>query len=175
HAFNRDLPYARFVQEQIAADVLFPDDPAGIVATGFLATGPWDESSLRDIREDSIDREIGRYLDRDDVVTTVMSTFVSTTAHCARCHNHKFDPITQEEYYGLQAVFAGTDKGNRPYDPDPVVAGHRRRLTERKEMVSKRGAALTASLLDAALQAEVAAWEQMLAPSARAWEVLVAA
>src|SRR5205807_8112451 len=99
---------------------------------------------------------------RNSIVTWVISTCVSTTAQCARCHNHKFDPIQQEEYYGLQAVFARNDKGNRPYDPDPVVAGHRRRLTERKEMVSKRGAALTASLLDAALQAEVAAWGRCL-------------
>ena len=68
-AFNDDKPYARFVQEQIAGDVLFPDDPWATIATGFLAAGPWDESSLRDIREDTIDREIGRYLDRDDMVT----------------------------------------------------------------------------------------------------------
>src|SRR5438270_71708 len=128
--------------------VLCPDDPAGIVATGFLATGPCDESSLRDIREDSIDREIGRYLHRDDVVTTVMSTFVSTTAHCARCHDHKFDPISQEEYYSLQAVFAGTDKGNRPYDPDPEMADRRRRLTERKRRLGRRGDAVDVTLAD---------------------------
>jgi mono/diheme cytochrome c family protein len=171
-AFNDDKPYARFVQEQVAGDVLFPDDPAATVATGFLATGPWDESSLRDIREDSIDREIGRYLDRDDIVTTVMSTFVSTTVHCARCHDHKFDPITQEEYYGLQAVFAGTDKANRPYDPDPQVAARRHHLTERKAQLARRDPALETTLLDAALQAEVAAWEKTTAQSARLWQVL---
>src|SRR5262249_11611165 len=66
-AFNADKPYARFVQEQVAGDALFPDDPDAIVALGMLATGPWDESSLRDIRDDSIDRQIGRYLDRDDI------------------------------------------------------------------------------------------------------------
>ena len=59
-SFNEDKPYARFVEEQIAGDVLFPRDPEGIVATGFLATGPWDESSLRDIREDTIDRQVAR-------------------------------------------------------------------------------------------------------------------
>jgi Protein of unknown function (DUF1553)/Protein of unknown function (DUF1549)/Planctomycete cytochrome C len=171
-AFNRDMPYARFVQEQVAGDMLFPDDPWATVATGFLASGPWDESSLRDIREDSIDREIGRYLDRDDIVTTVMSTFVSSTVHCARCHDHKFDPISQEEYYSLQAVFAGTDKGNRPYDVDPQVAGQRRRLTERKAQIAKRGEAVEASLLDAGLQAEVAAWEKTVAQSDRLWQVL---
>ena len=89
-----------------------------------LAAGPWDESSLRDIRDDSIDRQIGHYIDRDDMVTTVMSTFVSATVHCARCHDHKFDPISQEDYYSLQAVFAGVDKAERGYDTDPALDRH---------------------------------------------------
>src|SRR5207245_11444177 len=116
--------------------VLCPRDPWAPVATGFRASGPSDESSLRDIREDSLDREIGRYLDRDDIVTTVMSTFVSTTVHCARCHDHKFDPISQEEYYSLQAFFAGSDKGNRPYDLDPKVTERRRHLTEQQTQLA---------------------------------------
>jgi hypothetical protein len=91
-AFNSDKPYARFVEEQIAGDVLYPRDPKATVALGFLATGPWDESSLRDIREDSSDRAIARYLDRDDIVSTTLNTFTSTTVQCARCHDHKFDP-----------------------------------------------------------------------------------
>ncbi len=82
-SFNADKPYVRFVQEQIAADAMFPDQPKLIAALGFLAAGPWDESSLRDIREDSIDRQVGYYLDRDEMVTSVMSTFQSLTAHCA--------------------------------------------------------------------------------------------
>jgi mono/diheme cytochrome c family protein len=171
-AFNDDLPYARFVQEQIAGDILFPNDPWATVATGFLAGGPWDESSLRDIREDSIDREIGRYLDRDDIVTTVLSTFASTTAHCARCHDHKFDPITQAEYYALQAVFAGTDKANRPYDPDPRVAGRRQELVQRKALLKRQRETLDRELLEQPLQAEVAAWEQVVAQSAGSWQAL---
>jgi hypothetical protein len=131
-SFNDDKPYVRFVQEQLAGDVLFPDDAQAVIALGFLATGPWDESSLRDIREDTIDREIARYLDRDDMVTTAMSTFVSTTAHCARCHDHKFDPITQGDYYALQAVFAGVDKADRPYDIDSRVAKQRQRQQQQR-------------------------------------------
>lgn len=127
-SFNADKPYARFVVEQLAGDVLHPDDADAVVALGFLATGPWDESSLRDIREDSVDRQIGRYLDRDDMVTTAVATFLSTTVHCARCHDHKFDPITMQEYYGLQAVFAGVDRADRAYDTDPRVAAKRREL-----------------------------------------------
>lgn len=126
-SFNADKPYARFVKEQLAGDALFPADPQATVALGFLASGPWDESSLRDIREDTLDRQIGRYLDRDDMLTTVIQTFTSTTAQCARCHDHKFDPIPQRDYYALQAVFAGVDRANRVYDEDPSL--HRRRQT----------------------------------------------
>jgi hypothetical protein len=171
-AFNRDTPYARFVQEQVAGDVLYPDDPWATVATGFLAAGPWDESSLRDIREDVIDREIGRYLDRDDIVSTVMATFASTTVHCARCHDHKFDPISQQEYYGLQAVFAGTDKANRPYDADPRVAARRRELLGQRARLTRRDAEAEANLLAPALQAEVAAWEAGVAVARGRWRVL---
>jgi hypothetical protein len=52
-------------------------------------------------------RQVGYYLDRDDMVTQTMSTFASSTVHCARCHDHKFDPISQSDYYALQADFAG--------------------------------------------------------------------
>jgi hypothetical protein len=134
-SFNSDKPYARFVQEQIAGDVLWPEDADANLAMGFLATGPWDESSLRDIRDDTIDRQIARYIDRDDMVTTAMSTFVSSTVHCARCHDHKFDPITQKDYYALQAVFAGVDKAERVFDTDPVVAAKRKQLAEAKQRV----------------------------------------
>ena len=127
-AFNQDRPYPRFIEEQVAADVLFPGEPGRVVALGMIAAGPWDESSLRDIREDSIDRQVGHYIDRDDMVSTVMSTFVSMTVHCARCHDHKFDPISQDDYYGLQAVFAGVDRADRAFDPDPDVGLLRRAL-----------------------------------------------
>ena len=136
-SFNADKPYARFVEEQVAGDVLFPEDPRATVALGFLAAGPWDESSLRDIREDTIDRQIGRYLDRDDVVMTVMQTFTSTTVQCARCHDHKFDPITQRDYYALQATFAGIDRANRAYDPDPAVSRQRQELKARLAAVNR--------------------------------------
>jgi Protein of unknown function (DUF1553)/Protein of unknown function (DUF1549)/Planctomycete cytochrome C len=136
-SFNRDKPYGRFVAEQVAADALFPDEPELVVALGMLAAGPWDESSLRDIRDDSIDRQIGHYMDRDDMVSTVMSTFVSSTAGCARCHDHKFDPISQDDYYSLQAVFAGVDKAERPYDTDKAVGRLRRSLAEQLAAAGK--------------------------------------
>ena len=76
------------------------------------------------------------------MVTTTMSTFVSMTAHCARCHDHKFDPIPQEDYYSLQAVFAGVDRADRPYDNDPAGIRRRRRLlAERRERYGAAAAA----------------------------------
>ena len=131
-SFNEDKLYPRFVQEQLAGDVLFPDAPQGVVATGFIAAGPWDESSQKFIVEDTVDKKIARNLDRDDMVMTTMSTLVSTTAHCARCHNHKFDPISQAEYYGLQAVFAGVDRAERPYDLDAKTHVLRQSLLRKK-------------------------------------------
>jgi mono/diheme cytochrome c family protein len=171
-SFNQDKPYARFVREQIAGDLLYPENTDAVRALGFLATGPWDESSLRDIREDSIDREIGRYLDRDDMVTTAMSTFISTTVHCARCHEHKFDPIPQKEYYALQAVFAGVDKANRPYDADPRAAAKRRRLNQEKARLQKLPKSADPSLLTPAVQAMVAAWEKKVGKAAQMWTIL---
>ena len=173
-SFNRDKPYARFVEEQLAGDVLFPDDPDGVIATGFMATGPWDESSLRDIQENTIDRQIARYLDRDDIVMTTMSTFASTTVHCARCHNHKFDPILQAEYYGLQAVFSAIDKADRPYDVDRPTHARRQALLKQKAALEVRSKAMMDSLLQPPVQTEVAAWEKSVNEQggAVAWTVL---
>ena len=120
-SFNDDKPYARFVEEQLAGDVLFPGEPQGIVATGFIVSGPWDFVGHAELREDTVDKRIARLLDRDDMVMTAMSTFTSLTVHCARCHDHKFDPIKQSDYYSLQAVFAGVDRADRPYDDDPGI------------------------------------------------------
>ncbi|MFO0964260.1 MAG: DUF1549 and DUF1553 domain-containing protein [Gemmataceae bacterium] len=171
-AFNADKPYARFVKEQIAGDILFPDDPWATVALGFLAAGPWDESSLRDIREDTIDRTMGQYLDRDDMVTTVALTFLSSTVQCARCHDHKFDPVPTDEYYALQAVFAGVDRANRVYDEDPRITAERRRLTERKKSLDGGTKALAALAKDAAVIKEVQAWEAERRRKKEAWTVL---
>ena len=171
-SFNQDKPYARFVQEQIAGDALWPDDPEALVAMGFLAAGPWDESSLRDIQEGTLDRQIARNLDRDDMVTTAMSTFISSTVHCARCHQHKFDPISQEEYYRLQAVFAGIGKGERAYDPDRGVAQQRLALQTQIAALPVQVAKLDSELLSAAHLVEAAAWEERIKAAISPWTVL---
>ncbi len=127
-SLNADLPYADFVARQLAADVVAPEDPAAVRALGFLAAGPWDYVGHVELREGTVDKAITRLLDRDDVVTNVMSTFASTTVHCARCHDHKFDAIGQRDYYALQAVFAGVERADREYDTDPAVAARRTQL-----------------------------------------------
>ena len=171
-SFNDDKPYSQFVAEQVAGDALFPADPQAVVATGFLATGPFDESSLQSIQDDTDDRRIAQYLDRDDMVTTVMSTFVSTTVHCARCHDHFFDPISQADYYALQAVFAGVDKGERSFDSDPEVG--RRRQSLRAELARLRGLKGQAdpSLLTPSAQEIATAWEAKQAAAPSVWQPL---
>ena len=130
-SFNSDRPYSRFVQEQLAGDVLWPDTIDGIEATGFISAGPWDFIGHAEVPEEKLDGQVARYLDRDDMVTSTMNTFASTTVQCARCHNHKFDPVTQKHYYSLQAVFAALDRADREYDRDPQVAEERSRLQDR--------------------------------------------
>lgn len=115
-SLNQAKPYSRFVREQLAGDVLCPDDPQGVIATGFLAAGPWDFVGHVELREGTVEKEKTRVLDRDDMVSNAIATFQSLTIHCARCHDHKFDPITQRDYYRLQAVFAGVDRGNRAFN-----------------------------------------------------------
>ncbi len=127
-AFNEDKPFSRFVQEQIAGDVLFPGDPDGILALGFIAAGPWDFIGHVEVPESKLDGKVARNLDRDDMVSGALNTFCSITVQCARCHNHKFDPITQDEYYGLQSIFAAVDRAERPYDLDPDVEKRREAL-----------------------------------------------
>lgn len=134
-SFNSDKPYAQFVREQVAGDVLFPGEPSTVRAIGMLATGPWDESSQMGISDGTIDKKIAQYLDRDDMIATVMSTFISVTVHCARCHDHKFDPVSMEDYYSLQAVFSGVDKVDRLYDPDAGLAKRRERLIAVKKQL----------------------------------------
>ncbi len=137
-AFNDDRPYARFVQEQIAGDVLFPDTVDGIEALGFISAGPWDFIGHAEVPETKIDGKIARHLDRDDMVTNTMMTFASTTVQCAQCHNHKFDPIAQEDYYSLQAVFAAVDRADRTYYRDQAVAKRAAELQARKTQLLER-------------------------------------
>jgi mono/diheme cytochrome c family protein len=112
-AFNDDTPYDQFLREQLAGDVLAPDDPGAAIATGFLAAGPWDYSGYVTALQGTVASRGTRLQDLDDMLTTVMTTTVGLTVGCAKCHDHKFDPIPQKDYYSLQAVFAGVRRGDR--------------------------------------------------------------
>ena len=136
-SFNEDKPYARFVQEQVAGDALFPDEPDGILGLGFLAAGPWDFIGHAEVPESKIDGKVARNLDRDDMVSNVFNTFCAVTIQCARCHEHKGDPIGQEHYYSLQSIFAAVDKADRKYGND--VATEKKRSDLEKELVRHQG------------------------------------
>lgn len=99
-AFNDDKPYNTFIKEQLAGDELWPDRKDALVATGFLRNFP-DEINARDLNLKK--QEVA-----NDLTDTVASVFLATTANCAQCHNHKFDRLTQKEYYQFQAYFANT-------------------------------------------------------------------
>lgn len=171
-AFNDDKPYRRFVQEQVAGDALFPDEPQATVALGFVAAGPWDHTLMVTVREDTVDHRLAQNLDRDSMVSTVMGTFQSLTVHCARCHNHKFDPITQREYYALQAVFAGVDRANRPFDADARTQTERRRLLAAQHALQSPDAASLLSLDAAEVREKVAIWEEAQAKLQQHWTPL---
>ena len=111
-SLNEDKPYDRFLQEQIAGDVLWPEDEQAVIATGFLAAGPWDFVGQVETRSPVL-RRSARSLDLDDMATQVMTATMAMTVNCARCHDHKLDPISQREYYQLRAIFAGVQREDR--------------------------------------------------------------
>jgi hypothetical protein len=100
-AFNRDKPYNQFIREQLAGDELRPDGRDAIIATGYLACGPQD---IVEMNERTRSNEL------DDLVATTGSVFLGLTVGCARCHDHKYDPIKQSDYYRLSAIFAPTER-----------------------------------------------------------------
>jgi len=112
NAFNRDENYFQFVREQIAGDVIEQVTPEGIAATGFLVVGPYDEVG-HTLGSDLMRARV-REEEMEEVVGTVAQTFLGLTVNCARCHDHKFDPITQRDYYRFKAALDGVTRGDRP-------------------------------------------------------------
>jgi len=103
-AFNTDKPYDQFVREQIAGDAHGAD-----IGTSFLVAGPFDAVKGQDPKL----RITQRMNELDDMINATGTAFLGLTTGCARCHNHKFDPISQEDYYAMQAVFAGVKHEDR--------------------------------------------------------------
>ncbi len=96
-AFNRDKPYDQFLREQIAGDLIKPRSAEAMIATGYYRLGIWDDEPA--------DRMLARYDVLDGVVSTTGQVFLGMTVNCARCHDHKVDPIPQADYYRLLAFF----------------------------------------------------------------------
>ena len=104
-AFNENMPYDRFVRMQLAGDEVAPGDPAALVATGYYRLGIWDDEPA--------DKELARYDVLDGIVSTTSNVFLGMTVGCARCHDHKKDPIPQKDYYRLLAYFRDITPMNR--------------------------------------------------------------
>ena len=140
-SLNADKPYGQFLREQIAGDIIAPGDPAALIATGFLAAGPWDFVGHVETRSDMLKRA-ARAGDLDDMVTQVITSTMGVTIHCARCHDHKIDPIPQREYYSLWAVFSGVKRDNREVDP-----AESKRLRAEKERLQQQHARVQSEVL----------------------------
>jgi hypothetical protein len=118
-SFNDDKPYDRFIKEQLAGDELDPEYPAALVATGFLRHSPYEYNA--------VDVEQKRQDMLNDIADTTASAFLGITLACAKCHDHKTDPITQRDYYRFQAFFAGF----WPTD-EPILTRDERQTFEKK-------------------------------------------
>lgn len=112
-AFNRDMPYDRFVSLQIAGDELEPENPLALMATGFLGAGAFPTQITE------AEFETARYDELDDMIGTLGTAMLGLTVGCARCHDHKHDPIESRDYYRMAAVFGHTTRAIVEYDPDP--------------------------------------------------------
>jgi hypothetical protein len=107
-SFNADKPYARFIAEQLAGDEYAPGSEEALVATGFCRNGPSNEDNMGNKAEQY------RLDELDDVISTTASVFLGLSLGCARCHDHKYDPLTAADYYQMLAVFNGTEKLGLP-------------------------------------------------------------
>lgn len=144
-SFNADKPYDRFVMEQLAGDELDPESNDAMIATGFLRLGPEGGGT----RQDAL----------DDLIATTAQTFIGMTVHCARCHNHKFDPIPQKDYYRIQAVFFSTRDAEHPLAPAHEVEANRaerQRIDALLKPVQEKKAAIERPYHDIIVEREVA-------------------
>jgi mono/diheme cytochrome c family protein len=166
-SFNRDQPYDQFIKEQIAGDEIDANDPEKIIATGFLRTGPWE---LTGMEVEKIARQ--RFL--DDVTNSVGETFLAHSLQCARCHDHKFDPVPTHDYYSIQAVFATTQLSERaaPFLPEENTQGFEERGNLEKSLAEYES---VLTKLDAVLLENAALWFKDNGKDPTKWNAAVAA
>jgi hypothetical protein len=152
-SLNEDKSYARFAAEQIAGDVFEPVTPDGIAATGFLVAGPYDEAGNSSVST-SLKARI-REEEMEDIIAAVGQTFLGVTVNCARCHDHKFDPISQTDYYRLKAALDGVRRGNRPFATPRETQAREEKLASLKASLAEYESQISA--LESAVRARVAA------------------
>jgi hypothetical protein len=165
-ALNRDLPYDEFVRIQLAGDKLDPDGFQAAAASGFLVAGPYPGQ----ITVKTVERI--RYDQLDDMLMTVGGSMLGLTLGCVRCHDHKYDPLPQTDYYALAASLAKTQHGPRALDPDPAAT--QQALKKHQEEQASLVASLRA-FADAELPARVETWrkaEQSKQPERPRWQIL---
>jgi mono/diheme cytochrome c family protein len=112
-SLNADKPYADFIIEQLAGDALPNATREQIAATGFLVAGPWDE--IQNVGASPTEKRRAREEQQEELIAAVSQSFLGLTVNCARCHDHKFDPVPQTDYYQLKAALDGVDHGLRPW------------------------------------------------------------
>ncbi len=134
-SLNADKPYPQFIREQIAGDALTPATQETITATGFLVAGPWDQVGNM-VATGSILRQQVREEELEEMTGTVGQTFLGMTVNCARCHDHKFDPIPQRDYYRLKAALEGVRYGDRPLLSPSEMQAHASHLAELRREVA---------------------------------------
>lgn len=123
-ALNADMPYTQFTHWQLAGDELAPDDPLALSATGFLGAGVFPTQ----ITANEVERT--RYDALDDMLSTTSSAFLGLTVGCARCHDHKYDPIPTSDYYRMLSTFTTTVRSNVDVELDPAKARSERQAWE---------------------------------------------
>ena len=123
-AFNRDKPYDRFIREQMAGDELPDRDYDSITGLGFLRNGPFIGDMVL------MQNEQTRMDELDDIVATTSVAFLGVTLGCARCHDHKYDPFTQKDYYRMIAIFAPAERKDLPLAPPAMVGEFERAMKE---------------------------------------------
>jgi hypothetical protein len=132
-AINADMPFNEFVRMQLAGDKLMPDDFRGASAAGFLVAGPYPGQ----ITAKTVERI--RYDQIDDMLMTIGGSMLGLTLGCVRCHEHKYDPIPHQDYYGLAATLAQTVQGAKPYDPNPDATQQALEVHQREHAVFVAG------------------------------------
>ncbi len=137
-SFNADKPYDRFMREQIAGDAMQPTTREGLIAASLLVCGPWDQAGSS--QANATQRAITREDEMEDLIGTVGQGFLGLTVNCARCHAHKFDPISHAEYFRVKAVFDGVKHGERPIsDPEEIKTREGRLAVLTQQLAAAQG------------------------------------